>query len=217
MAARHAKNALPPPVERFVQLATGGRTPRIDTMVLETDAWMRRPKLPPIPLRIRMSHRLGTAFIHRIRVGRGLLSVPIGMDAYVDGRGFMKVGPSAQASPTFGEGALIAMWGEALVVPSAWLNRSEVRWDAVDAETAVLAVTGEHGEVPLMVTFDTQTGFPTSCEADRHKGSGPKVRWVGRWSRWRPAGAGILVPSRMVSVGWTRSGHGWSSRSRPFA
>jgi hypothetical protein len=200
--------SLPAPVERFVQLASGARTPRIETVVLETDAWMRRPGLPPIPLGIRMSHRLGEAFVHRIRVGRGPLSVPFGMDAFVDGRGLMKVGTSVQVGPTFDEGALIAMWGEALVFPSSWLERSDVRWDAVDARTAALVVTGEHGEVPLTVRFDTRAGFPVSCEADRSKGDGPKVHWIGRWHRWRPAGAGILAPTRM-DVRWADEDRPW--------
>ena len=169
---------------------------------------MRRPKLPPIPLAIRMSHRLGEAFVHRIRIGRGPLSIPFGMDAYVDGRGLMKIGPAVEMGPTYDEGALIAMWGEALVFPSAWLERPDVRWDAVDAHTARLVVVSDHGEVPLTVAFDTSVGFPVSCEADRHKGAGPRVRWTGRWSRWRPTRAGILAPSWM-NVQWADEDRPW--------
>jgi hypothetical protein len=194
-------SSLPVPVERFVQLVSGDRTPRVSTLILETDAWMRRPTLPPIPLAIRMSHRLGEAFVHRIRVGRGRLSLPFGMDAYVDGHGLMRVGPSVQVGPTYDDGALIAMWGEALVFPSAWLERPDVRWEGIDAHTAVLVVSGDHGDVPLTVAFDSRVGFPVSCEADRHKGSGPRVRWSGRWSRWRSTRAGVLAPSRM-DVQW---------------
>ena len=201
-------SSLPEPVQRFVELVSGAGTPRISTLVLETDAWMRRPKLPPIPLAIRMSHRLGEAFVHRIRIGRGPLSIPFGMDAYVDGRGLMKIGPAVEMGPTYDEGALIAMWGEALVFPSAWLDRPNVRWDAVDAHTARLVVVSDHGEVPLTVAFDTSVGFPVSCEADRHQGAGPRVRWTGRWSRWRPTRAGILAPSWM-NVQWADEDRPW--------
>lgn len=200
--------SLPGPVERFVELVAGEHAPHVSTLVLETEAWMRRPKLPPIPLDIRMSHRLGEAFVHRIRVGRRPLSVPFGMDAYVDGHGLMQVGPSVQVGPTYDDGALIAMWGEALVFPSAWANRPDVRWDAVDAQTAALVVSGEHGEARLSVAFDSRVGFPISCEADRNKGSGPPVRWRGRWSRWRPTRAGILAPSRM-DVQWADEARPW--------
>ena len=201
-------SSLPAPVERFVELVCGGDTPRVSTVVLETEAWMRRPRLPPIPLAIRMSHRLGEAFVHRIRIGRRPCSISFGMDAYVDGRGLMQVGPSVQVGSTYDDGALIAMWGEALVFPSAWLARRDVHWEAVDAHTAVLVVHGEHRDVPLRIAFDPSIGFPVSCEADRHKGAGPRVRWVGRWSRWRPTRAGVLVPSRM-DVQWADEARPW--------
>jgi hypothetical protein len=201
-------SSLPAPVERFVELVSGGGTPPVTSVVLETDAWMRRPMLPPIPLGIRMSHRLGEAFVHRIRIGRGRCAIPFGMDAYVDGHGLMQVGPSVQVGPAYDDGALIAMWGEALVFPSAWLTRPDVRWDAVDAHTAALIVRRDHGDIPLTVAFDATVGFPVSCEADRHKGSGPRVRWTGRWSRWRPTRAGILAPSRM-DVQWADEDRPW--------
>ncbi len=208
MSGNRHEGDLPEPVARFVELVAGGGTSQVSTLVLETEAWMRRPKLPPIPLAIRMSHRLGEAFVHRISIGRGRLSIPFGMDAYVDGRGLMKVGPSVQVGPTFDDGALIAMWGEALVFPGAWLHRPDVRWDAVDAHTAVLVVSSDHGDVPLTVAFDRSVGFPVSCEADRHKGSGPRVGWTGRWGRWRPTRAGIFAPSRM-DVRWADEDRPW--------
>src|SRR4249920_3077363 len=86
---RRPTTPLPAPVARFVELVTGRGAPRIETLVLETDAWMRRPKMPPIPLAIRMSHRLGESFVHRIRVGRGPCSFQFGMDAFIDGRGLV--------------------------------------------------------------------------------------------------------------------------------
>ncbi len=200
--------SLPAPVGRFVEVVTGARRPAIETMVLDADAWMRRPRMPPIPLRIRMSHRLGEAFVHRIQVGRGPLSIPFGLDAYVDGRGLMKVATTVQVGPTFDEGALIAMWGEALLVPSAWLDRPDVRWAALDTNRAVLVVTAGHETVRLTVAFDPFSGLPASCEADRPKGTGPRVPWIGRWSRWRPVGPDILAPSRM-DVRWADEDHPW--------
>ncbi len=164
-------SSLPEPVERFVELVSWGQTPQISTLILETDAWMWRPGLPRIPLAIRMSHRLGEAFVHRIRIGRGRLSIPFGMDAYVDGHGLMRVGPSTQVGPTFDEGALIAMWGEALVFPGAWLDRRDVSWEAVDAHTARLVVSGDRGDVPLTVAFDPEGRLPALVRGRSAQGS----------------------------------------------
>ena len=91
---------------------------------------MRRPGMPRIPLEIRMAHRLGYEFVHDIRIGRGALSFRFGLDAYVGGHGLMKVGPSVQTGVEFDQGALIALWGEALGFPAAWETRSDIRWEA---------------------------------------------------------------------------------------
>ena len=72
---------------RFVDLSVNGPLGAIKTVEMGCDAWMRRPWWLPVPLEIRMVHRLGVAFVHEIRIGRGRLSYPIGLDAFVDGRG----------------------------------------------------------------------------------------------------------------------------------
>ena len=125
-------SVLPPPVARFVDLASHGHVGPIDTVEMTCDAWMRRPWWLPIPLQIRMSHRLGYAFVHEIRIGRGPFSRQIGLDAFVDGRGAMIVGRSTQTGRTFDQGARIAMWGEALTFPASWLGRTDVGWESVD-------------------------------------------------------------------------------------
>jgi hypothetical protein len=169
---------------------------------------MRRPGMPPIPLRITMSHRLGDAFVHDIRVGVGRASFRFGLDAYVNGRGVMRVGPSVQAGPEFDQGALIALWGEALNFPAAWDRRPDIRWRPIDEHAATLVIPGEDDEIPIGVTFDALTGYPTSCEANRHKGTGGKVPWRGTSSKWRRFDGGVLAPGRFQVK--------WSDEPRPW-
>ena len=132
--------ALPQPVARFRDLVDD--TIPVETVVIEATAVMRRPGVPPIPLEIRMAHRLGYEFVHDIRLGRGRYSFRFGLDAYIGGHGLMKVGPWIQTGAPFDQGALIALWGEALGFPSAWEHRDDVRWEAVDDMTARLIVPG---------------------------------------------------------------------------
>ena len=118
--------ALPPPVARFRNLVDTRIL--VETVLIDTTAVMRRPGMPPIPLEIRMAHRLGhdcssTTSGSVVAWSRSAL----GSDAYVDGHGLMKVGPSVQTGPHFDQGALIALWGEALGFPSAWEHRDDVR------------------------------------------------------------------------------------------
>jgi hypothetical protein len=200
--------ALPSPVARFAEIAARQDRAPVRTLVLETTARMRRPRLPLIPLEIRMAHRLGEAFVHDIRVGRGWWSVGFGMDAYVDGHGLMRIGRSVQTGTRFDQGALIAMWGEALVVPDAWLDRADVRWEAIDPGSARLIVPGPQGAVPVMVTFDEATGLPTGCSADRYKSDGPLTPWSGFWSDWRAAEDGLLAPRRL-GVQWLDEAEPW--------
>ena len=169
---------------------------------------MRRPWWLPVPLQIRMSHRLGVAFVHEIRIGRGALSYQIGLDAFVDGRGAMIVGRSIQTGPTFDQGARIAMWGEALMFPASWLSRTDVGWESVDARTARFIVPSPDGDLPILVSFDPDTGLPTSCAADRYKGYGPLTRWYGAWSDWAIGPEGVLAPRRM-QVRWADEPHPW--------
>jgi len=198
---------LPRPVARFRAEAMKDGQATVETVLIETTAWMRRPGMPRMPLEIRMAHRLGREFVHEIRIGRGRLSFRFGLDAYVDGQGLMKVGPSVQTGVEFDQGALIALWGEALTFPSAWEKREDVRWEAVDADTARLIVPGPEGDIPITVAFDPQTDFPVSCEAQRYKSKGPKIGWTGHSSEWRRF-AGVLAPGR-YTVQWADESCPW--------
>ena len=155
-----------------------------------------------------MAHRLGYEFVHEIRIGRGALSFRFGLDAYVGGHGLMKVGPSVQTGIEFDQGALIALWGEALCFPAAWERRTDIRWEAVDEHTARLVVQGPEGEIPITVGFDPSTGYPASCTADRYKAKGPKIGWTGRFGDWRRFDGGVLAPGRF-EVQWADEPYPW--------
>ena len=188
--------ALPTPVARFAELTRDHGPARVDTVAMHAGGRMVRPGLPAIPLEFTMTHRLGYEFVHEIRLGRGRLSIPFGLDAYVDGHGLMRIGPSLHAGPSFDQGALVALWGEALCYPSAWERRTDVRWEPVDDVTATLVVPGPEGPLPIRVRFDERTGFPTGCEAERYKADGPKVGWRGLLGDWRAFDGGVLAPAR---------------------
>jgi hypothetical protein len=155
-----------------------------------------------------MAHRLGEAFVHDIRIGRGWWSVAFGLDAFVDGHGLMRVGRSVQSGARFDQGALIAMWGEALVVPDAWLDLASVIWEVIDQHSARLIVPGPEGDIPITVTFDEATGLPSECSADRYKGDGPLTPWLGLWSDWCVAEDGLLAPRRLL-VRWSDEPQPW--------
>jgi len=204
---RAAAKELPDPVARFVGQATPPGSRRVTTLVLDTVAWMWRPGLPRIPLSIRMTHLLGEGFVHDIRIGRPPFAFRFGLDAFVDGRGLTRIGRAVQDGDRIDQGALIAMWGEALVIPDAWRWRSDVAWEAIGEHAARLVASGPAGPVALDVDFNAATGLPSGCRADRHKGDGPLTPWTGRWSCWRSA-SGVLIPRRM-DVQWLDEPRPW--------
>lgn len=206
--AINPESNLPEPVARYLALAAEEGPRAIETVAVETTAWMRRPGMPRIPLEIRMAHRLGHEFVHDIRIGRGLLSFRFGLDAYVAGHGLMKVGPSVQTGIEFDQGALIALWGEALGFPAAWETRTDIRWEPVDGHTARLIILGPEGEIPITVGFDPDTGCPAYCTADRYKAKAPKVGWTGSFSEWRRFEGGVLAPGRF-EVKWADEPFPW--------
>ena len=207
VVAESTARALPAPVARFRELALREGSSVVETVAIECRATMRRPRMPRLPLRIRMFHRVGRAFVHDIRMGIGPLSIRMGLDAYVDGHGLMKIGPSVQTGVEFDQGALIALWGEALGFPSAWEGCDDVRWEPLDDTTALLVVAGPEGDIPITVGFDPATGCPAFCEADRYKAKGPKVRWRGASSDWRRFD-GVLSPGRF-SAAWADEPYPW--------
>ena len=104
------------------------------------------------------------------------LSFRLGSDAYVGGHGLMKVGPSVNTGVEFDQGALIALWGEALVFPAAWETRTDIRWEPGDEHTARLTIEGPEGQIPITVGFDPNTGFLGVLHRRSLQGHGPEDR-----------------------------------------
>jgi hypothetical protein len=199
---------LPAPVRRFRMLALAGGPPTFETLRIETAAMMHRPRLPPVPLRITMAHRLGHEFAHDIRIGVGRLSIRFGVDAFVDGHGVMKVGSKVDSGPKFDRGALIAMWGEAISFPIAWDRLPGLAWQPIDHASARLLIPWAGGTIPIAMGFDPGTGYPTTFRTERHKGNGPLVGWEGLSIGWRSYPGGIVAPSRLQAK--------WDDEPKPW-
>lgn len=193
------RSDLPLPVRRFLEAAYPEIRPGPKTIRLDARGTPRRRPLPALPFATRISVRPGRDRVMEISLGP--VTLLRGLDAYLDGRGFTRVGRKLEAGPPFDQGAFHTLVLETLFVPSAW-ERLRLTWEAVDETVAHLLIPFRDGVERATVRFDPGAGLPTSYETRRHKGPGPGS--TGGW-RWAAGDASRTSgsPGRSPSAGST--------------
>jgi hypothetical protein len=198
--------ALPPLVQRWRHLATSRLAVSPSAIYLEGPARFKRGRLPYLPMRIRIWNRLGVERVSELEVGLLGLTLMRGLDAYVDGRGFTRVGSELSVGSEVDQGAFHVMFLETLLVPAAW--PPDVRWEAVHSGAARVGIPFGAGTEWADLEFDSNTGLPTSYATDRYKRpGGPKVRWTVSLASWRAFGA-LDYPTEFV-VRWSDEAQPW--------
>lgn len=194
-----ARAELPPPVRRFLEVAYPQVSPGPETILMDARGTLRRRPLPALPFSSRIFLRPGRDRVMEISLGLGPVTLLRGLDAYVDGRGFTRVGRTLQTGPPFDQGAFHTLVLETLLVPSAW-ERLRLTWEAVDEVTAAVLVPFGRGIERATVRFDPDGGFPASYQTQRHKGAGPRVEWRVEMSHWQRFGN--LWEPGSIAVRW---------------
>ncbi len=130
-----------------------------------------------------------------------------GYDAYLDGKGTLKItGPFGLIKVSgegekFDQGDNLAMWAEApFTTPSALVLDPRIRWDPIDASSTRLVVPFKGGEDYLRVAFDLETGLITRVFGMRYRDQEEtKTPRHGESSEWRTV-HGIKEPHRPAGV-----------------
>jgi hypothetical protein len=202
-----ATELLPVPVVRWLERAYPDGVPDVETVLLEGPARFRRGRLPWVPIKVGMRHRLGRDHVSDIQVDVGPLTVLRVLDAFVEGRGITRVGGSATVGPEVDQGAFHAAWCEAMMFPAAWERLPGLAWEPVDEVTARLLLPFGGGVETVTVSFDPATSLPRSYEVPRHKGRGAKVEWRVDYLDWRRF-EGVHAPARVL-VQWADEEGPW--------
>jgi hypothetical protein len=203
---RARASVLPEPVKRWVELAGRPGQPAPRTIYLEGPARFKRGRLPYLPMHIRIWNWLGHDRVSDLEVRLLGVTVMRGLDAYVDGRGFTRVGGTTDHGPEIDQGSFHVVVVETLFCPDAW--PAELRWESIDANCARVVFPFRDGPESAVVCFDPATGVPTSYTADRHRAvGGPKLPWTAWMSGWREV-AGVMSPSR-IEVQWSDAPQPW--------
>lgn len=200
---------LPAPVERFYRELYGGRVPVVDTAVVSGRGTMRISGVT-MPVRFRFTHRAGRAYRHHIETtffGARLLEVD---ESYIDGTARLELPFGVSEGDRIDQGANLALWAEAVWMPSLWVTDPAASWQPLADHTALLIVPFGDGSQELTARFDPATGLLASLESLRFKGEDadaptPWINEVGRWGHVD----GRPVP-RVASITWADEGSPWA-------
>ena len=140
LATAPLPEGLPAPVSRFYRELYGEQVPVIESAVLTGRATMRINGIT-FPARFRFTHVAGQAYRHYIEAtffGMPLMRVN---EHYLEGRARMELPFGVTENEAqVDQGANLALWGEAFWFPARLVTDPQVRWEAVDEDTALLVV-----------------------------------------------------------------------------
>jgi hypothetical protein len=203
---------LPAPVERFYKTVYGDEVPIIESVVMKGRAFIA-PFGVKLPARFLFVHKAGKGYRHYFEAtwfGMPIMKVN---ERFVDGQSLFElpVGAPVVNDPSTNQAANLAVWAEAAWFPSIWITDPRVRWEAVDANTALLYVPFEDIEENFVMRFNPETGLLDSMEVMRYRDAGPrakKILWITHNLEGRK-----LEGSKLDAIGSAT----WMDQGKPWA
>jgi hypothetical protein len=163
------------------------------------------------PARFRFTHVAGQGYRHYIEAtifGYPVMKVN---EWYLDGKARMELPVGViKNEPKIDMAANLALWGEAVWLPSILVTDPRARWEAIDDTTARLIVPFGEEEDTFTVTFDRETGLMRTMEAMRYKEATDetKIPWRNEPLGWQTF-HGIEIPSPAATT-WLDEGTPWA-------
>jgi hypothetical protein len=198
---------LPPPVQRYFQVAFGEQIPQVESLM----AWGRARANFGLwmPLRFQLYHRPGRAFRRDMEVTWFGLPVLKALDQYVDGKGMTGPLGNLATGPEVDQGANLILWAEASFMPSLLVTDPRIRWEAIDETSARLIFPLGEGEDEMIFHFDPSSGLLTRTTAMRYRDAQHgKIPWSAGILDWQTV-HGVQLPRR-VAITWADQGRPWS-------
>jgi hypothetical protein len=212
IAAR--REALPPPVQRYLRYALRDATPDLRTVrILHGGSFRTKPDAPWAPIEGEEYFTVGKpGFVWAARMETSPV-LWIGVrDHVIDGRGSMLVKLYSTltvvdaAGPEMDEGSRMRWLAETMWFPAALAGKN-VGWEAIDAHSARATLLDGGSPVSAVFEFDDE-GKITGLHSQRYYATGDGrfvlTPWYGRAADYRELG-GIRVPTS-VEVSWGLAG-----------
>lgn len=200
---------LPASVHRYFTTVLGNEAPIIDSAIV----W-GRPRIRInglwMPLRFRSAFNAGRDYHRTMEVTWFGLPIIEGVESYVDGEGYGNIAGGVSTGPKMDQASNIALWAEAVWMPSVYLTDPRVRWEAIDDTSARLVVPFGDDEDSLLFTFDPDTGLVTTVEAMRYRDADApqKTRWWIEALAWQEF-HGMVIPTT-ATLTWEDEGTPWA-------
>ncbi len=202
---------LPEPVRQYYEAAMGTHVPKIESAVVLGKAKLRINGIW-MPVRFKAYYLPGQAFLRYLEVtwfGKTILKVS---DSYINGEGAMKIEGILNMRETgekINRGQNLAMWGEAVFMPSVIITDARARWEAVDDGTVRLMVPYGEQNDSLLFKFDPKTDLVSNVSARRYRGQEEeKTPWRIELTEWKNFHS-VKIPVRFT-VTWEDEGSPWS-------
>jgi hypothetical protein len=200
---------LPAPVANFYCQLYGEELPLVETAVISGRGKLRVKGIR-FPARFRFTHLAGQDYHHTIELtfyGFPVLRVN---EYFLNGRSRFEMPFGVSQGSKIDQGANLALWAEAVWMPSVWLTNQHVRWEAVDAQTALLQVPFEAQTEQFVVRFDPHSGWLNLMESMRFKGqeSERKTLWLNQVLEWDLTGEKPVPVTTAIT--WLDEGTPWA-------
>lgn len=199
---------LPKPVYRHFSATLGSQVPKIESAVVWGKARFRISGLW-MPVRFKAHYVPGQDFYRYMEVTWFSLPILKGSDSYLNGEGVLNIAGNVETGEKIAQGQNLAVWAEAVLMPSVFVTDSRARWEAIDDMTARLVVPFSEQEDSLLVGFDPQTGLMTQMSAQRYRDQEEKkTPWWIECLDWKTFHS-VKIPAR-IAVTWEDEGSPWA-------
>ncbi len=201
---------LPAPVCRYYKAIAGDQVPIIKSAVISGRGRLRVKGIT-FPARFRFTYIAGQGY--RRYIETTIFSYPVMKvnERYVGGKSRMELPFGViENEPKIDMAANLALWEEAVWMPSILITDPRVRWEAIDDATARLVVPFGDEEDAFTVSFGRKSGLISMMEAMRYREAmdEAKIPWRNELLDWQIF-HGIEIPS-LVATTWLDEGTPWA-------